>query len=1253
MKNLNGTKVLGILPMSFGEVCKNYNFLIAEEARFLEHINPEDWYPLEKVLKIFNFINENYSDPSPIFEQIGIEMMKLWYNKGAGKQIIKKGVDFLHFQTSSEGYYSIIHGEPDQIGDFKLLSLDEEKGEAAVRSTTCFNRDMEKGILIGGMSCTKDLIYINIDNSDDENTFHIQFQNSDSIKRYRKIAHDIPEEVGLATLYWKHRMLEDEFKRHTYYWNSTNETLTNAFTKLGNQDEELRVRTAELLQTNKKLKDEILKHMETEETLSKTLQRQSLLVEQSPLAVIEWSTEFKVVSWNPAAEKMFGFKESEAIGKHASELVVSSDYKTYVDNIWQELLNHKGGRRSVNPNITKDGKNIICDWFNSPITDSDGHILGIASMVMDITEREQTENALRDSEAELRALFEGMPDVVIMLDKEGRYRKIAPTSPELLFKPEAELKGKSLHETFPPDQADLFLEHIQQSLLKQKLVKFEYSLDIAGSELWFDGRISPMSEKTVIFVARDITARKRAEETLRESEEKHRVIFENATEIIMIAQDGKIAFANPAFKKILGYSDNEIISKSFDNFIHPDDREMVLSRYKKRMSGENVETGYQFRALTALGEEKWVIINSCALDWDGKPSTLNFLTDITPRKRAEEVLRESKAKLRSILDSSPDGIGVSDLNGEIIDCNQSMLEIHGYKNKEEVIGKSPLIFVAEKDHEKAVKNLEKALSVGIINNLEYTFIKKNGNEFPVELSLSPIQDSSGSPTGFVAIARDITKRKKNEIALRNAKETAEDAQQESEAANKAKTTFLANMSHELRTPLNSILGYTQILKRDKTLQTKQVDAIDTIHSSGEHLLNLINELLDLSRIEAEQMNLEISEVSLSSFLKGIADISEMRAQQEGVSINFEIASDLPRGVRVDEKRLRQVLLNLINNAIKFAESGDVVVRVNSEPIDSKDDLSSVRLHCEVEDTGIGIAENEIDEIFLPFHQLNKSKVTTEGSGLGLPISRNLLNIMGSELKVNSNVGKGTKFWFDLDLHTAENIFDNDEVVEEKHSPQIIAYKGSTHKVLLVDDNKKNRSLLRDILLPIGFEIQEAVNGKDAIEKSKTFHPELIIMDLVMPIMDGIEATKEIRKIPSLEKVVVIGISASAIKGKKQMAFKRDCNDFIAKPIHIVELLDCIKRQLGIEWVYEEETESKIKKDDGDELVPFIIPPREDLGILLKYAQTGHVTGLQNILEEIKRKDKQYIPFVNKIEGLAENFQFKQIDEIIQSYLHRE
>ncbi len=999
MKNRNKTQILGALPLSFGQACINFNFLISEEMHFLEHIEPDKWYPLEKVLKILNIVKNKYNDPAPIFEQIGIEMMNLWYSKGPGKEIIKRGVDFLHFQTSSEGYYSVIRGEPEQIGDFSLLSLDEEKGTAIVQSTTHFNRDMERGVLIGGLGTTKDLLYIRVDNSENADIFNIWFQDSQNIKENKYSTLEIPKGLDLTTLYWKHRMLEDEFKRHSTFWKSTNDTLSNAFEKQRIQDEKLQECTAEHLQTNTLLKQEI-------------------------------------------------------------------------------------------------------------------------------AERKRIEKALRESEAELRALFAGMPDVVIMLDKNGRYIKIAPTKPELLYKPEEELRGKCLHDTFPKDQADMFLNQVQQSLETQKLVKIEYSLNIGGSELWFDGRISPMSENAVVFVARDITERKLAYKELSENEKRYRTLFEfSPAGLILEDMNGIILDVNPSFCSSTGYLKEELLGKHVNILVHPD-----------------------------------------------------------------------------VLDE--------------VEHNISLLK------KGEIL----------RHHEKSIR---KDGSVCYNDLHELKVLLPEGNE------------------GILCIAVDITERKKAEEELRHAKEVAEQAQREAESANQAKSVFLANMSHELRTPLNSILGYTQILKRDKNLKKSQKNAIDTIHQSSEHLLTLINELLDLSRIEAKKMKLEPNDVYFPGFLKGITEIASIRAQQESVPFDYEIATDIPTGVHVDGKRLRQVLLNLINNAIKFAQTGNVVFRISSESVSGGKAKSPIaRIHCEVEDTGIGISHDELDKIFLPFHQVHKTTLTTEGTGLGLPISRNLLHIMGSELHVKSTVGKGTTFWFDLVLPVVEGITATEDLNAKAQYSHIIGFKGDKRGILLVDDNKKNRAVLRDMLLPFGFEVIEAKDGKDALKKAKTFHPDIILMDLIMPVMDGIQATQCIREIPELKDIIVIGISASAFDKTKKASFKAGCNDFLSKPIHIEKLLGCLQLHLKLEWVYEESSMTDSEKEQGYEELPIIFPSSEDLKTLLEFAEISHITGIQQTIERIKKIDERYLPFVTKIEDLLDNFQFKRIVEIVQSYLDK-
>src|SRR5919199_3130810 len=310
------------------------------------------------------------------------------------------------------------------------------------------------------------------------------------------------------------------------------------------------------------------------------------------------------------------------------------------------------------------------------------------------------------------------------------------------------------------------------------------------------------------------------------------------------------------------------------------------------------------------------------------------------------------------------------------------------------------------------------------------------------------------------------------------------AEEAAQAANRAKSEFLANMSHELRTPLNGILGYTQIFKKDKTLTEQQKNGIGIIHQCGEHLLTLINDILDLSKIEARKMELFPKDFYFSEFLECIAEICRIRAEQKGLVLIYETITPLPKVIRADEKRLRQVLINLLGNAVKFTDKGRVTFRVGYQ---------EGKVRFQVEDTGIGIAPNQLEEIFLPFQQVGEYSRETEGTGLGLAISRQLVQMMGASLNVLSTLGKGSVFWLDLDLPEVDQGADVGKVDERP----IIGFKGSKRKVLVVDDKWTNRSVLVNLLEPLGFEVVEATDGLDGLAKAPEFQPDLILMDLVM------------------------------------------------------------------------------------------------------------------------------------------------------------
>jgi PAS domain S-box-containing protein len=612
-------------------------------------------------------------------------------------------------------------------------------------------------------------------------------------------------------------------------------------------------------------------------------------------------------------------------------------------------------------------------------------------------------------------------------------------------------------------------------------------------------------------------------------------------------------------------------------------------------------------------------------------------------------LSQSEEKFAKAFRASPNPITITRLaDGCHIEVNDAFCQMIGYR-REEVIGRTALELGLWVNQEKRDRLFQLLVEKGTVRNYEFDSLTKTG-EVRTTLLSAELIDIAGQ-TCLISVSQDISDRKQAEVALQKALLAAE-------VANRAKSEFLANMTHELRTPLNAILGFAQVMNRDVSLCPEQEKYLGIISRSGEHLLGLINDILDMSKIEAGRISFNETSFDLYRLLDSLEEMFQLKAQSKSLKLIFERTPDVPQYVQTDEGKLRQVLINLLGNAIKFTQEGRVRLRVGMGNMQwrigtgegehqTPNNKQQTTILFEVEDTGSGIPPEDIDTLFEAFTQTAVGRKSQEGTGLGLPISRKFVQLMGGELLVSSTVGQGATFKFDVQMKLAQAT----DIQTSQPTGRVIglAPDQPVYRLLVVEDQWANRLLLVKLLTAVGFQVREATNGEEAVALWESWQPHLIWMDIRMPVMDGYETTKAIKQAPNGQHTVIIALTASAFEEDREAILRAGCDDFMPKPFQEDILFEKMAAHLGVRYVYQEQGQPTSSEPEAmvERLTPeaLAVMPPEWLAQLRLAAEGCQDEEILILIEQIP---EQYAALKLALTDLVDNFRLDLIVDLTQA-----
>ena len=883
---------------------------------------------------------------------------------------------------------------------------------------------------------------------------------------------------------------------------------------------------------------------------------------------------------NEKFRKLFGNKVGEKCYNALQGLDAPCSFCTNI-----KLLDKNGN--SKEPYVWEFQNKITKQWYqcrDQAIKWIDGRLVRL-EIATDITERKEAELIIHNQNQEYEALNEelitsneelqigkaqiqeinsqltatinALPDLMFETDSEGRIYNYHAPHHDILYTTSDNFIGKKIDEILPSDSAKICNNAITQAIKNGKSTGTVYSLQLQQNLHWFELSVAAKTENNnerVIILIRDITERKEAEKALKESEENYRLLTETMKDVVVkISTIGKILYLSPAAMKFGGYNNVEevgsYISKFFADKTDLQNALKLITEIIKTHKSERFEFLFQPKNKAPFHVE----LTYMPLIKNNKVYAIQVvLRDITEHKEAEKALLKSKTQLRKIIDIVPHFIFVKDETGKFEIVNKATADIFG-TTVENLTGRRDSEFVATEEEKQYFKTDD----IEVISSGKTKFIPEEqmtdaeNNIRYLQTTKVPFKFSDTNKPSLLGIAVDITERKEMEKQLHQQNIQLAIAKEKAEESDRLKSAFLANMSHEIRTPMNAILGFAGFLKKPTLIPAKRERFVNIINNSGNHLLNLINDIVDISKIDAKQMTLIETECYLNKFLFEIYQFFHSVATQKSEQLKIVLNTELPNGydaIKTDTTRLRQILINLIGNAVKFTSSGFVEISYSI--------TKNKKIQFAIKDTGIGISEDELQFVFKRFRQADETSTRKYGgTGLGLAISKSCTELLGGKIWVKSVLDKGSTFYFTIPYKPIIS----PEIKEKSNIKNTeTIFKGKT--ILIVEDEPFSILILKEILEQTQAYIIKAGNGLEAVEICKNNSQiDIVLMDIQLPKLDGLEATKLISKMrPDLP---IISQTANAMHQDRQKSLDAGCVDYITKPINEKELIEKIAKQI--------------------------------------------------------------------------------------------